>query len=76
LDRIETLEDAYQLLVETVHGEANQVLEAIINAYYEDESTRVFLLDHLRQHLQRVETEFPGQFGSRRARLAIKAVPT
>jgi rubrerythrin len=76
LDQIETLEDAYKLLVETVGGEANQVLEAIVNTYYEDEKTRIYLLGHLHQHLRRVETDFPDSFNTREARQTVKAVHT
>lgn len=74
LDQIDTLEDAFQFLVEIVHGEANQVLEAIINTYYEDDTTRVFLLDHLRQHQWRVEHEFPAEYANRASRESVKAV--
>jgi rubrerythrin len=74
LDRIETLEDAYQLLLGMVRGQANQVLEGIINTYYEEETTRSFLLDHLRQHQQRIETEFPDQYADLQARQAVRAM--
>lgn len=74
LESVENLEDAYQLMVDIVHGEANQLLRSLINTYYEDESTRVFLLDHLRQHTERISKAFPAAYATRQARKSVKAI--
>lgn len=74
LEKIRTLEDAYLLMVNVVNGEANQVLHALIQTYYEDETTRVFLQDHLRMHVERISAGFPPAYASREARVSVKAV--
>jgi rubrerythrin len=74
LAEVETLDDAYNLMVEVVNGEANQVLNALINTYYEDETTRDFLQEHLSQHMQRISSAFPPQYATPKARQKVKAV--
>jgi rubrerythrin len=74
LVEVETLDDVYNLMVEVANGEANQVLKALINTYYEDEKTRDFLQEHLSQHMQRISTKFPPQYATPKARQAVKAV--
>ena len=73
LDAVQTLDDAYHLILDVAKGEANQVLDALINTYYEDESTRDFLQDQLHQHMQRVSEAFPHQYASQAARLKVPA---
>jgi rubrerythrin len=74
LQAVETLDDAYHLIVEVVNGEANQLLSSLINTFYEDETTRVFLMDHLRQHIDRISQAFPEEFDTPEARKAVVAV--
>ena len=74
LQDIQTLEDAYHFIVDVVNGEANHVLGALINTYYEDEKTRAFLQDQLQRHMDRITDAFPPDYDNRNARLAIKAL--
>lgn len=73
LDKVSTLEDAYTLIYELEHGELNQVLDFLITTYYEDTKTQVFLRELLRQHIERIEYDFPDEYGTSEARLRVAA---
>jgi rubrerythrin len=73
LEKIENLEDAYQLMTELENSETNAIFEFLIANFSSDERTLSFLRSQLEDHLARL-TEFPTQFRGTARRQVIKAL--
>ncbi len=75
LDRIRTLEDAYQLVVELENSETNSIFEALITNFSAAElaKSNAFLRVQLKRHIAALQEEFPARYQSRMMRESVKA---
>ena len=77
LDRIHTLEDAYQLAVEMENSETNSIFEALITNFSAADlaKSNSFLRVQLKYHIAALQEEFPIRYQSRIMRESVKARP-
>ncbi|MBN1955741.1 MAG: hypothetical protein JW900_11910 [Anaerolineae bacterium] len=73
LQSVKTLEDAYQLAHDLEHSETNAIFEFLIADFAIAEQAYPFLRSQLKEHIDRITTEFPRPFQDKVVRLAIKA---
>jgi len=70
MEKIKTLEDAYQVATELENSETNAIFEFMIVNFSTDElaKSHQFLRTQLSTHIARLENDFPGQYKSKLAR--------
>jgi rubrerythrin len=73
LEKVETLEDAFQLATELENSETNIIFEFMIVNFSTDElaKSHKFLRTQLSTHVARLEKDFPSPYKSRTARQNI-----
>lgn len=54
LQRVKTLEDAYEITHELEYSEVNTVFEFILTEFVDDETQREFVITQLREHMARL----------------------
>ncbi|MBN2002228.1 MAG: hypothetical protein JXA21_02625 [Anaerolineae bacterium] len=69
---IANLEDAFQLVNDLENSETNVVFEFLVENFADDEDTRRFLKNQLRNHVGNLLIEFPTQFRSAAIRRSIQ----
>ena len=62
LDKVENLDDAYQLASEMEGGETNAVCSFLIEHFADNSNTPVFLRTQLRSHMSRLAIDLPTQY--------------
>lgn len=76
LEKVNDLQDAFDLANEFEHSETNVVFETLIQHFAKDQHTQTFLRNQLREHVSKLAVDFPVQYNQpaiRRAILAKKA---
>jgi rubrerythrin len=74
LNKIENLDEAFQLAHEMEHAETNVVFSFLVDHFSEDESAHAFLKTQLKAHINHLVLDLPVQFRGTSARQAVKAV--
>jgi rubrerythrin len=74
LNKVENLDDAFQLAHDMESSEVNVVFSFLVDHFSADESTQAFLRTQLRSHANHLALDLPTQFRGVSARRAIKAV--
>lgn len=74
LQRVQDLEDAYQLVSEIENGETNAIFQFLLDNFERDESLRNFLRAQLNEHMTRLAEGFPEKFRGVLNRQSIKAL--
>ncbi len=73
LNRIGTLEDAYQIAYEIETSETNTIFEFLITNYTLAQKSRAFLQRQLHQHIDKITAEFPTPYRDAERRRAVTA---
>ncbi|MBN1149401.1 MAG: hypothetical protein JXA78_19220 [Anaerolineales bacterium] len=73
LDRVQDLEDAYQLAHELESSEANAIFDFLITHFAQDQQSRDFLREQLRGHILKIENEFPIHYRGASGRRKVPA---
>ncbi len=74
LEKVQDLEDAYQVANELENSETNAVFEFLITHFSHDEETQSFLKAQLSDHVAKLMTGFPMQFQDAKMRLSVEAM--
>jgi rubrerythrin len=73
LHKLTDLEEAFELANELEHAETNVVFEFLITNFANSKETESFLRSQLRDHVMRLENEFPTDYRDPGERRSVKA---
>ncbi len=74
LDSIHTLDDAYRVAIQLENSETNVLFEFLLTNFSLDQRVYFFLRTDLQDHITRLQTGFPAEFGTKAQRLATRAL--
>lgn len=73
VDKIENLDDAFQLAHDLENSEVNVVFTFLVDHFSADASTQAFIKNHLKNHTNHLLVDLPTEFRGAGARQVIKA---
>lgn len=71
LSKVETLDDAYQLVTNLENSEINTIFNFVVNHLGVDEETLNFLRQQLEEHVSQLSNRLPAQYFSQLSRLTV-----
>lgn len=74
LQRVKTLEDAYQMVHERESAETNAMFEFLVNSFARSPQAQAFLRAQLHDHIARIMKDFPPLYGDIGSRMAVRAI--
>jgi rubrerythrin len=72
LTKVQTMDDAYELVNELENSETNAICEFLIDNFAANERAQAFLRSQLKGHVTRLMTDLPAQFRGKSNRQSIQ----